>query len=112
MGLLSMLKKLKKSSKELRILLLGLDNAGAWGIRMRCYSHQRQQQQRMAAMQRTRRMRSERAFVVESTVAASPIVPRRAGCSCKRWLSGVVCALLCCVCGLVVVQARRLRSRS
>jgi hypothetical protein len=28
MGLLSMLKKLKKSSKELRILLLGLDNAG------------------------------------------------------------------------------------
>lgn len=28
MGLLSMLRKLKKSTKELRILLLGLDNAG------------------------------------------------------------------------------------
>lgn len=28
MGLLSMLRKLKKTSKELRILLLGLDNAG------------------------------------------------------------------------------------
>lgn len=32
MGLLSMLKKLKKSSKELRILLLGLDNAGKTSV--------------------------------------------------------------------------------
>ncbi len=28
MGLLSMLRKLRKTSKEVRILLLGLDNAG------------------------------------------------------------------------------------
>ncbi len=32
MGLLSMLRKLKKTSKELRILLLGLDNAGKTSI--------------------------------------------------------------------------------
>lgn len=38
MGLLSMLKKLKKSAKELRILLLGLDNAGTCVLRFLCSS--------------------------------------------------------------------------
>jgi hypothetical protein len=62
---LSMLKKLKKSSKELRILLLGLDNAGALDIRMLCASYSssstcaRGLASWMAAMQATQRMRSE-----------------------------------------------------